>query len=114
MGFGRCLADIDLRRTLQSLACGKQKVLKKKPVGPDVNDSDTFYFNDDYTNPRYQVKIDSIQVKETVGTAAMDLKVPLNRLKIDVWITSPRKTSVQKPISKQTGSKNSMPPSSGS
>lgn len=57
---------MDLRRTLQSLACGKQKVLKKKPTGPDINESDTFYFNDDYTNPRYQVRIDSIQVKETV------------------------------------------------
>ena len=57
---------MDLKRTLQSLACGKQKVLKKKPVGADINESDVFYFNDDYTNPRYQVRIDSIQAKETV------------------------------------------------
>ena len=57
---------MDLKRTLQSLACGKQKVLRKKPGGADVNESDIFYFNDDYTNPRYQVRIDSIQVKETV------------------------------------------------
>ena len=59
-------ADIDLKRTLQSLACGKQKVLKKKPTGPDVNETDAFCFNDDYKNQRYQVRIDSIQVKETV------------------------------------------------
>lgn len=59
-------ADMDLKRTLQSLACGKQKVLKKKPVGADVNESDVFHFNDDYTNQRYQVRIDSIQAKETV------------------------------------------------
>jgi cullin-4 len=66
MRCGQPSADVDLRRTLQSLACGKQKVLKKKPAGPDVNESDVFYFSDDYTNPRYQVRIDSIQAKETV------------------------------------------------
>lgn len=70
---------MDLKRTLQSLACGKQKVLKKKPVGPDVNESDAFYFNDDYTNPRYQVRIDSIQVKETVSGT---IRFYSNRLKI--------------------------------
>ena len=64
--FGRFAADGDLKRTLQSLASGKQKLLKKKPTGADVTESDAFYFNDDYTNPRYQVRIDSIQAKETV------------------------------------------------
>jgi len=62
---------MDLKRTLQSLACGKQKVLKKKPVGADVNESDIFYFNDGYTNLRYQVQIDSIQVKDTVRRVAL-------------------------------------------
>lgn len=65
-GYDQFTADTDLKRTLQSLACGKQKVLKKKPAGADVNESDIFYSNDDYTNPRYQVRIDSIQAKETV------------------------------------------------
>lgn len=69
MRYGQPVADVDLKRTLQSLACGKQKVLKKKPVGPDIKESDTFYFNDDYTSLRYQVKIDSIQAKETVRAA---------------------------------------------
>lgn len=66
MSDDKFAAETDLKRTLQSLACGKQKVLKKKPVGPDINESDSFYFNDDYTNSRYQVRIDSIQAKETV------------------------------------------------
>lgn len=66
MPYDQFAADVDLKRTLQSLACGKQKVLKKKPIGADVNESDVFYFNDDYTNPRFQVRIDSIQAKETV------------------------------------------------
>ena len=75
--FPRSTAEIDLKRTLQSLACGKQKVLKKKPVGADVNESDVFYFNDDYTNPRHQVRIDSIQAKETVGRISLSVHLLL-------------------------------------
>ncbi|OCH94183.1 Cullin-domain-containing protein [Obba rivulosa] len=59
------MEDVELRRTLQSLACGKKRVLKKQPPGKDVNDGDTFQFNADFTDPRYQVHINSIQVKET-------------------------------------------------
>ncbi|KAI0059900.1 Cullin-4B [Artomyces pyxidatus] len=59
------LEDAELRRTLQSLACGKKKVLKKRPVGKDVDDGDIFEFNDDFSDPRARVHINSIQVKET-------------------------------------------------
>jgi cullin-4 len=58
--------DGELRRTLQSLACANKKVLKKRPVGKDVNDNDVFYFNPDFTDPRAKVHINSIQGKETV------------------------------------------------
>jgi cullin 4 len=58
--------DKELRRTLQSLACGNKKVLKKRPVGKDVEDQDVFYFNTDFTDPRAKVHINSIQSKETV------------------------------------------------
>ncbi|KLO17574.1 Cullin-domain-containing protein [Schizopora paradoxa] len=60
------LNDEELKRTLQSLACGKKKVLKKKPVGKDVNDTDEFIYNADFTDPRQKVHINSIQVKETI------------------------------------------------
>lgn len=60
------IADGELRRTLQSLACGKKRVLKKQPGGKDVNDGDAFYFNVDFTDPGYRVHINSIQVKDTV------------------------------------------------
>lgn len=56
----------ELRRTLQSLACGKKRVLRKQPLGKDVNDDDVFYFNPDFTDPAHRVHINSIQVKETV------------------------------------------------
>ncbi|KAI0727582.1 Cullin-4B [Fomitopsis betulina] len=57
--------DGELRRTLQSLALGKKRVLRKVPMGKEVNDDDVFHFNADFTDPRYQVHINSIQVKET-------------------------------------------------
>ncbi|KAF7969734.1 hypothetical protein HWV62_26086 [Athelia sp. TMB] len=55
----------ELKKILQSLACGMKKVLKKRPEGKDVNDEDVFYFNADFTDPRIKVHINSIQSKET-------------------------------------------------
>ncbi|KII86249.1 hypothetical protein PLICRDRAFT_55976 [Plicaturopsis crispa FD-325 SS-3] len=57
--------DKELRRTLQSLACANKKVLKKKPAGRDVDDTDVFYFNAEFTDPRAKVHINSIQAKDT-------------------------------------------------
>lgn len=37
-------------------------------MGKDVNDSDVFYFNDEFTDPKTRVHINSIQVKETVSS----------------------------------------------
>ncbi|KAI0358895.1 Cullin-4B [Trametes cingulata] len=59
------LEDGELQRTLQSLACGKKRVLRKQPPGKDVNATDVFHFNAEFTDPRYQVHINSIQAKET-------------------------------------------------
>ncbi|KAI6020834.1 Cullin family-domain-containing protein [Pisolithus microcarpus] len=55
----------ELKRTLQSLACANKKVLRKQPVGKDVNETDVFYFNSEFTDPRAKVHINSIQAKET-------------------------------------------------
>ncbi|KAF9242330.1 Cullin family-domain-containing protein [Melanogaster broomeanus] len=57
--------DGELKRTLQSLACASKKVLKKRPVGKDVNEDDVFYFNAEFTDARAKVHINSIQAKET-------------------------------------------------
>ncbi|KAI0166089.1 cullin-4A [Xylariaceae sp. FL1272] len=56
----------DLIRTLQSLACGKIRVLVKNPKGKDVNPTDVFKVNDSFSDPKYRVKINQIQLKETV------------------------------------------------
>jgi cullin-4 len=51
---------------LQTLACGKKKVLKKLPLGKDVNDGDVFKFNADFDDPHAKVHINSIQAKVSV------------------------------------------------
>lgn len=59
------LEDKELRRTLQSLACGKERVLQKEPKGKEVEDGDVFHFNATYSSRLYRVKINSIQLKES-------------------------------------------------
>lgn len=61
------LNDQELKRTLQSLACGQipTRVLRKLPQGKDVNDEDEFMFNDNFKNERHRIRINQIQLKET-------------------------------------------------
>ncbi|KAI9362431.1 cullin-4B-like protein [Zopfochytrium polystomum] len=60
------LEERELKRTLQSLACGKVRVLQKSPRGKDVADTDSFEYNAAFENPLFRIKINQIQVKETV------------------------------------------------
>ncbi|XP_072951479.1 cullin-4 [Typha angustifolia] len=60
------IEDKELRRTLQSLACGKVRVLQKIPKGRDVEDEDSFIFNEEFSAPLYRIKVNAIQMKETV------------------------------------------------
>ncbi|KAK0449684.1 Cullin-4B [Desarmillaria tabescens] len=55
--------DAELRLTLQSLACGKKKMLLKIPPGKDVKDGDKFRFNVAFADPRQKIHINSIQAK---------------------------------------------------
>lgn len=59
------LEDGELRRTLQSLACGRARVLQKLPRGRDVQDDDRFLFNSDFRNRLFRIKINQIQMRET-------------------------------------------------
>ncbi|XP_043101914.1 cullin-4A isoform X2 [Puntigrus tetrazona] len=60
------IEDGELKRTLQSLACGKARVLNKSPRGKDVEDGDRFHFNSDFRHKLFRIKINQIQMKETV------------------------------------------------
>ncbi|KAI0424975.1 ubiquitin ligase subunit CulD [Xylaria sp. FL1042] len=59
------LSGQDLDRTLQSLACGKFRVLTKDPKGKEVNPTDTFSVNKSFSDPKFRIKINQIQLKET-------------------------------------------------
>ncbi|XP_073710363.1 cullin-4B [Misgurnus anguillicaudatus] len=64
------IEDSELRRTLQSLACGKARVLTKLPKSKDVEDGDKFSCNDDFRHKLFRIKINQIQMKETVEEQA--------------------------------------------
>ncbi|KAF9277765.1 Cullin-4B [Mortierella alpina] len=55
----------ELNRTLQSLACGKYRVLSKHPKSKDVSETDEFMFNKDFSASLTRIKINAIQLKET-------------------------------------------------
>jgi len=59
------MEDTELRRTLQSLACGKARVLIKVPKGREIGDIDQFSVNNDFCNKLYRIKINQVQMKET-------------------------------------------------
>ncbi|KAI9090838.1 cullin [Phlyctochytrium arcticum] len=59
------LEDKDLSRTLQSLACGKVRILTKTPKSKDISPTDLFEFNRGFRHDLYRIKINQIQMKET-------------------------------------------------
>ncbi|MCJ1401029.1 hypothetical protein MMC11_004241 [Xylographa trunciseda] len=59
------LSDEELKRTLQSLACAKYRVLTKSPKGKDINETDSFCVNLKFEDPKYRIKINQVQLKET-------------------------------------------------
>ncbi|KAK3901669.1 hypothetical protein C8A05DRAFT_34641 [Staphylotrichum tortipilum] len=59
------LQGAELDRTLQSLACGRARVLTKHPKGREVAPTDTFAVNKGFTDPKFRVKINQIQLRET-------------------------------------------------
>ncbi|EMC98474.1 hypothetical protein BAUCODRAFT_32519 [Baudoinia panamericana UAMH 10762] len=59
------LPEAEVNRTLQSLACAKLRPLTKHPKGREVNSTDTFTLNLDFSHPKYRVKINQVQLKET-------------------------------------------------
>ncbi|KAE8221728.1 hypothetical protein CF319_g4955 [Tilletia indica] len=53
----------DVQRTLQSLACGKYKILLKEPKGKDINPGDRFSFNTTFSAPLARIKIAQVVAK---------------------------------------------------
>ncbi|KAF2272681.1 cullin-4B [Westerdykella ornata] len=59
------LPPAELNRTLQSLACAKLRPLTKHPKSRDISPTDTFTLNASFTDPKYRIKINTVQLKET-------------------------------------------------
>ncbi|PNS17618.1 hypothetical protein CAC42_3013 [Sphaceloma murrayae] len=59
------LPEAEVKRTLQSLACAKFRPLTKHPLGKDINAGDAFSVNNSFSHPRYRVRINQVQLKET-------------------------------------------------
>jgi cullin 3 len=55
--------DVELRRHLQSLACAKFKILKKHPPGREVDPTDSFSFNHEFSVPNRKIKINTVVSK---------------------------------------------------
>jgi len=61
------IPDSELQRSLQSLACTKFKVLRKYPVGRDVNPDGSFSFNGDFSSPLQKIKINTVAARVESG-----------------------------------------------
>ena len=59
------IAEAEVKRTLQSLACAKLRPLTKHPQGKDINVDDKFSVNSTFSHPKYRVRINQVQLKET-------------------------------------------------
>lgn len=59
-------AEAELNRTLQSLACARLRPLTKHPKSREIAPTDTFTLNASFSDPKYRVKINTVQLKETL------------------------------------------------
>lgn len=69
------IEESELGRTLQSLACGKARVLNKIPKGKEVEVNDKFSFNHEFRAKLFRIKINQIQMKETVSLLSVSVFV---------------------------------------
>lgn len=57
------MAPSELKRTLQTFACAKYKILTKHPKGREVDETDVFSFNSAFTCPMSKIKITTVAVR---------------------------------------------------
>ncbi|KAJ3011036.1 Cullin-3 [Thoreauomyces humboldtii] len=61
------IPDADLKRTLQSLALGKHKILHKSTKGKDILPTDVFKVNTAFTSPLHKIRIQQISATAAAG-----------------------------------------------
>ncbi|TIB95913.1 Cullin-domain-containing protein [Wallemia mellicola] len=75
------IAEGELKRNLQTLACGKYKLLEKDPKSKDVKVTDKFRINNNFSSPLAKIKIATIanRVETTEERKQTDEKVEEER-----------------------------------
>eukprot|EP00026_Physarum_polycephalum_P002994 Phypoly_transcript_03003.p1 GENE.Phypoly_transcript_03003~~Phypoly_transcript_03003.p1 ORF type:complete len:794 (-),score=172.71 Phypoly_transcript_03003:221-2440(-) len=63
---GSGIEEKELKLTLHSLACQRIKILNKSSKSRDVENTDSFSFNKEFTSKLFRIKANAIQLKETV------------------------------------------------
>ncbi|PLW50802.1 hypothetical protein PCANC_14292 [Puccinia coronata f. sp. avenae] len=98
------ISDMELKRTLQSLACAKYKILNKEPRSKEINDKvDTFRFNESFTNPMSRIKIQTVtnkvenklELKETSDRVEEDRRLHTEACIVRVMKTRQRLSYVE-------------------
>jgi hypothetical protein len=84
----------ELDRTLLSLSCGKPgtRILIKEPKGKDVRPSDTFRFDENYSNKLFRIKINTIQVPLLLSRPPAYLSPPPPPLQLKETVEEVEKT----------------------
>ncbi|KAI8340858.1 Cullin family-domain-containing protein [Chlamydoabsidia padenii] len=83
--FGEILAmtnldELELQRTLKSLACGRYALLLKQPAGPDVEQTDYFMYNDDFESNDTFISMNTEKLNEAIeNNASIDATVLITR-----------------------------------
>lgn len=65
------IEPLELKRTLQSLACGKIRVILKEPKGKEVEETDKFVYYSKFKYSYFKVRISQVQLKETPEEQSM-------------------------------------------
>jgi len=107
------IEDRELKVTLQSLACGKVRVLRKEPKGREVDGSDRFFLDASFKHPLFRIKINSIQTRESeVRPLRRRARLPYRRAcAVGAMLSNRRRTSRRVSASSRIGSTRSMRPS---
>ncbi|CAF0964096.1 unnamed protein product [Rotaria sordida] len=88
------IQEAELQRTLQSLACGKIRLLNKKPLSKDINVNDRFTLNTSFDHKLIRIKINQVQLKETPeeNTSTTERVVQDRHYQIDAAVVRIMKT----------------------
>ncbi|CAF3131617.1 unnamed protein product [Rotaria sp. Silwood2] len=88
------IQEAELQRTLQSLACGKIRLLNKKPLSKDINTTDRFTLNTSFDHKLIRIKINQVQLKETPeeNTSTTECVVQDRHYQIDAAVVRIMKT----------------------